>query len=255
MAEQARALVTRPRDDAAGISAALEARGIAAVLEPLLEIHFSPEGAALLAPLLLGSQALLFTSANGVRAFAASSTRRDIAVFAVGDASATASRAAGFTAVESAGGDVAALAALVARRLDPAKGALLHASASDVAGDLAGDLTQRGFETRRLALYDAESVKRLSETTRRMIAQGEIGFALFFSPRTAASFVRLAGEAGLVPCLARIGAVGLSAPVVASRGGAARGAAPWRWIATAAAPNESSLLAALDRARDGKPEN
>jgi uroporphyrinogen-III synthase len=83
-----------------------------------------------------------------------------------------------------------------------------------------------------------------------MIAQGEIGFALFFSPRTAASFVRLASEAGLVPSLARIGAVGLSAPVAAELSSVA-----WRWIATATAPNESSLLAALDRARGGKPEN
>jgi uroporphyrinogen-III synthase len=260
MAEQARALVTRPREDAAGLCAALATRGIVAVIEPVLQIRWSPEGAGLLAPLLPGSQALLFTSANGARAFAAASQRRDIAVFAVGDASAQAARAAGFTAVESAGGDVAALAALVARRLDPAKGALLHVAASDVAGDLAGDLARRGFETRRLALYDAAPVKRLSDGTRRLIAQGGIGFALFFSPRSAAGFVRLAGEAGLLPSLARIGAVGLSAAVTAelsetSHGETSHGEVSWRWVASAAAPNEASLLAALDRARGGQPEN
>jgi uroporphyrinogen-III synthase len=247
MAEHARALVTRPREDAAGISAALAARGFTAVLEPLLEIRFSPEAAALLPPLLPETQALLFTSANGARAFAAASRRRDLPVFAVGDASAAAARAAGFGRVESAAGDVRALATLVARQLDPAKGALLHAAASDVAGDLAGDLARSGFETRRLALYDAAPVRQLSDRTRQLIDRGEIGVALFFSPRSAASFVRLAGEAGLLPSLARIGAVGLSAPVAAALGGAAPGEAPWRWIATAAAPNESSLLAALDR--------
>src|SRR5258708_37900290 len=83
-----------------------------------------------------GVQALLFTSANGARAGAAATARRDIPVFAVGDATAATARKLGFAEVASAGGAVDDLAALVEGRLDPAHGTLLHAAGSALAGDL-----------------------------------------------------------------------------------------------------------------------
>ena len=61
-----RLLVTRPLDDAQALADRLEAGGHEALVEPLLTI--APD---LAAPLPLdGARALLFTSANGVRAFA-----------------------------------------------------------------------------------------------------------------------------------------------------------------------------------------
>src|SRR5882724_6752731 len=87
-----RALVTRPEEDAAPLAAALAERGIDVTLEPLLAIRPLPE-----APIdLAGVQALLFTSANGVRSFAELAGGRDLAgwrelpVFAVGNATAAA---------------------------------------------------------------------------------------------------------------------------------------------------------------------
>jgi uroporphyrinogen-III synthase len=77
-----RALVTRPREDAEKLAAALAARGIEAVLAPLLTIRPLPDSKERLAPLLPGAQAVLFTSANGVRAFAAAAERRDLPIFA-----------------------------------------------------------------------------------------------------------------------------------------------------------------------------
>ena len=62
-----RALVTRPRAEAASLAEALAARGIAALLEPLLDISYRDLGDPLD---LAGVQAVLCTSANGVRAFA-----------------------------------------------------------------------------------------------------------------------------------------------------------------------------------------
>jgi uroporphyrinogen-III synthase len=118
-----RVLVTRPEADAAALVAALEARGHEALAQPLLTI----EPAVPEPPLdLAGVQALLFTSANGVRAFADVSQERGLPVFAVGDASAEAARAARFAKVESASGDVEDLARLVKDRLDPGAGPLLH---------------------------------------------------------------------------------------------------------------------------------
>ena len=131
-----RILITRPRDDAAGLAAKLTAAGHEVISEPMLEIRSLPDVVLDLE----GVQAILFTSANGVRMFAALDGRRDLPAFAVGDSTARAARDAGFSQVESAGGDVDDLVRLVRERLQPAAGAVLHAAGRDVAGDLAGEV-------------------------------------------------------------------------------------------------------------------
>ena len=108
-----KALVTRPLEDAAPLVRALADRGIETIVAPLLAIAALLDAARRLGDALIGAQALLFTSANGARIFAAASPRRELPVFAVGDASAAAARIAGFRTVTSAGGDVTDLAALV----------------------------------------------------------------------------------------------------------------------------------------------
>src|SRR5258707_13565144 len=95
-----RALVTRPRAEAAALAEALATRGIEAIVEPLLDIHYRDEPA----PDLAGVQAVLCTSANGVRALARLSGERNVALFAVGEAGAARAREAGVLPVESAGG-------------------------------------------------------------------------------------------------------------------------------------------------------
>ena len=238
-----KALVTRPREDSSALAAALAARGIAPVLEPLLHIRFAGDGARTLAPLLDGAQAVLFTSANGVRAFAAASDRRDLPAFAVGDASAAAARAAGFVAVESAHGNVADLAALVRRRLRPENGALVHAAAPAVAGDLGEALGASGFAVRRAVLYDAVPATEFNHATAALLGAGGIELALFFSPRTAASFVRLLHASGLSEACRTMTALALS-PAVS----AALASLPWRAVRVAAVPSAAALLDALDAA-------
>ena len=119
-----RILITRPIEDARPLADALEERGIEVLIEPLLEIRHLEDAEIDLQ----GVQALLFTSANGVRAFAALSPRRDLKALTVGDGSAEVARQAGFGTVESAKGDVEALAALVVDRLKAEDGILFHAA-------------------------------------------------------------------------------------------------------------------------------
>jgi uroporphyrinogen-III synthase len=232
------ALITRPVEDAASLAAAIAARGIVPLVEPLLEIRHLP-GAA---PDLAGVQALLFTSANGARAFAAASPRRDLKVFAVGDRTAKSAHALGFADVASAGGDVADLAALVTSRLVPSDGILLHAAGSVAAGDLAGQLGAAGFTLRRAVLYTAAPVPALSTTAAAALRNGTVELAFFFSPRTASSFVNLAVAAALGAACRGITAFCLS-PAVA----AALAPLDWRRRPVAAAPNQAELLAVLDR--------
>ena len=233
-----RILVTRPREDSQHLAQQLEAKGHQVLIEPLFTIEAEPDAALDLE----GVQALLMTSANGVRAFAARSERRDLHVFAVGDATAEAARAQGFADVESAGGDVDDLARLVRERARPDAGALLHAAGSAVAGDLAGALQETGFEVRRAVLYRAEPVLALSSAALTALREGGIDVAVFFSPRTARTFVSLAKAAGVERACARVTMLGLSPAVVEASSDVA-----WAARDAAAAPTEAALIEAVDR--------
>ncbi len=197
-----------------------------------------------LADALIGAQALLFTSANGARAFRPASARRELPVLAVGDASAAAARLADFRSVTSAGGDVADLAALAAARLAPQHGPLVHVAGSVTAGDLAGALEAQGFAVRRAVIYEARPARALAPEIAAALAGGAVELALFFSPRTAATFARLATDAGVAPSCHAVTALALS-PAVAD----ALAALAWRQVLTAHAPTQSALLAALDAHR------
>jgi uroporphyrinogen-III synthase len=228
-----RVLITRPRGEAEGLETLLAGRGVEAMVEPLIAIHPMRTG-----PLPLdGLAALLFTSANGVEAFAAREARRDLPVFAVGARTAEAARQAGFARVESADGAVEDLARLVRARLTPAAGALLHPCGADRAGDLAGLLAPQGFEFRQAALYEAVAAPRFSGAAIAALRGGLLDAVLLFSPRTAATFVSLARKAGLASACARLDAICLSQAVADAASGVA-----WRALRVAPRPEQAALL-------------
>ena len=80
-----RVMLTRPRADSERLAEALRTRGNDVIIEPMLQVIATGSP-----PPLDGVVALIATSANGLRAFAAASDRRDLAVYAVGDATALA---------------------------------------------------------------------------------------------------------------------------------------------------------------------
>lgn len=231
-----RLLITRPEEDAEPLATALATRGIASLIEPLMSIVDvkSP------APDLAGVQALLVTSANGIRAFARKSDARNLPVLAVGDASAAAARQLGFKSVKNAAGNVAALARLVAAELDPGNGALLHVAGSKVAGDLSGDLARAGFACRRHVLYQARPAESFSAAASEALTSGAVDGVLLFSPRTASTFVRLITDAGTAGACRRLVAYCLSRAVADAVSGLA-----WRDVVVARAPNQESLLDAV----------
>jgi uroporphyrinogen-III synthase len=233
-----RALVTRPHSEAAELAEALATRGIEAIIEPLLDIRY--RAAAL--PDLSAVQAILCTSANGVRAFARLSDERDRPLLAVGEATAARARALGFVDVASAGGNVADLVRLAGRRLQPAAGRLLHVAGSAVAGDLVGELRNRGFAAERIVLYESRPAPALSAAATQALGAGIVDFAVFFSPRTAAIFARLAGTAGLGEAMRRVTALSISEAADRRLGALAFHA---RHVADR--PDQASLLARLDR--------
>ena len=232
-----RALVTRPREESESLASALAARGISTVIEPMMQVHYQGATAFDLATM----QAILCTSANGVRALARVTGERRLPLFAVGEATAAQARAEGFTAVESAGGAGADLVRLATERLRPQNGGLLHVTGDVVAGDLVGALRGHGFVIERSVLYEARPVGALSASAVCALRSRTIDLALFFSPRTAAIFVKLANIAGIAAYCRTITALAISADADTALAGL-----PWRNRLVSERPNRPALLNVLD---------
>ena len=186
-----RLLITRPEQDAGPLAAMLAERGHSALIEPLISIV--PEPGAVIPE--KSYQAVLVTSANGVRALAA--TRgvdrvEDCRVLAVGKASAEASREAGFGHVEDASGDLQDLVRLVDETCAQSHGPLLYAAGRVVSGDLKAMLEAEDYEVDRVVLYDAVPADRLSSATLSALRAGEIDGVLHFSPRSARIWAQVA---------------------------------------------------------------
>ncbi|HEY4113115.1 MAG TPA: uroporphyrinogen-III synthase [Rhizomicrobium sp.] len=228
-----RVLVTRPIEDAERTAAALREHGHDAILSPLLEIRFL-DGPGIS---LDGVQAVLATSANGVRALARRNQRRDLPAFAVGPQTALAARAAGFADVRDAGGNADALTETVSRWLDPREGSLLHASGRHRKDNLAAALEASGFTVRTEFLYEAVPATGLSPDAQAAFGAGELDAVMLFSPRSAATFAAIVQRNGLSsPCR------NLVALCISRETDAALAPLSFRENRVAKRPNQDSML-------------
>jgi uroporphyrinogen-III synthase len=225
-----RVLVTRPIDDANEIAALLKARGHDPVVAPLLEVHYHDGH-----PLHLdGIQAVLATSANGVRAFARRTSRRDFPLFAIGAQTAQAASDAGFTDIRNADGNADTLAQAVQATAKPGDGPLLHATGAEAEGRLAAALTTAGFTVRTEILYDVPAVTDLPPAARD--AFPTLDAVLIFSARSAQAFV---------DCVKGLSTAHLVAVAISTAAAKPLSALNFREVRIAAHPNQASVLDAL----------
>jgi uroporphyrinogen-III synthase len=173
-------ILTRPRPQAERFADDVRARFGARfdiVIAPVIEIvpvEATPDTSRY--------AALLFTSENGVRSFAARWGARDLPAYCVGARTAAAARAAGFAA-RSAGGDAAALARLVVAEL-PAGARVLHLRGRHAAGDLAGRLRAAGIAADEAVIYDQAARAPSAEALAALGSDAPVLVPLF-SPRSA----------------------------------------------------------------------
>ncbi|MCK5425152.1 MAG: uroporphyrinogen-III synthase [Emcibacter sp.] len=226
-------LLTRPEEDSQKLAQTLKGLGHLVSITPLLKINYFDQQEINLD----NFQSILFTSANGVRAFIRNNQNRSMACYAVGDATTTEAKEAGFEAVFSAGGDVNKLADLVIRTLKPQDGSLLHVSGQDTAGNLSGILEDAGFHISREQLYKAAKASVLSETARELITSGKITHIPLYSPRTAKAFAQLIRAAELQGHLTEITALCLSSAV-----SDVIRSLKWQTILTASQPDQYNLF-------------
>jgi uroporphyrinogen-III synthase len=226
-------LITRPREDGEETARQLALRGHRGLVAPLLRVRFldGPEAA------LEDVQAILATSANGVRALARRTARRDIALFAVGPQTASQAQILGFQSVKSADGDAAALALAASRWAEPGRGALLHVAGEGNDGALVKNLP--GFTVRKEIFYAVEAVEKMPEAAADALRRGALDAALFYSPRSAEVFRDCVRAEGLP-------VVELFAACISPTAAAALAPLILREVRAAARPNQAALLALLD---------
>jgi uroporphyrinogen-III synthase len=231
-----RLLVTRPEPDATRTAESLRARGHEVLVAPLLATL------TITAEFTGPYDAVLMTSANAARALTAHPRAGELIrlpCLTVGNRNAEAARAAGFADATSADGALGDLVELVAAKFDRST-RLLYLAGEDRAGDLAGDLAQRGIAVDTVVIYRALAAEKLPAHLTEALKHGGLDGALHYSRRSVATLLGLARHGAAVPALTDIAHYCLSAEVAAPlrEAGASR-------IKIAPRPDEPSLLALI----------
>ena len=222
-------LITRPALDAGPLIAACYARGFAPLISPLLSIVPLYDAV----PDLRDAQAVVFTSAN---AAAAVRNPVDVPVFAVGEKTGRAARAAGFRNVTVAGGDAAALNALLARQDWRPGRPVYHLSGREVAAPV----VVPGVTVERHVVYHADKIEEFVPDAVREIAAGAVAGVFLLSARTGEAFVKATEKAGLTEALRATKALCISDSVLQSVA-----ELPWAAVAVARTPDVDGLTALL----------
>lgn len=239
-------LVTRPLPDAETTAAGLRALGFETIAAPML--RFEPFGFSDEAEVPYGG--VVVTSANALRAVEphlAGSALLKLPVLAVGERTAAAARAAGFSSVISADGDAGALRDLVvatakAKKLKK-KSPLLYLAGEEVSRDLAGELRDNGFDVVTHIAYRMVPARDLPGEVIDGIAAGRIQAVLHYSRRSARAFVEAARTGGVEISALALPQCCLSTAVaeIVREAGATQ-------VSVAARPDENALFDALKRA-------
>lgn len=231
-------LVTRPAPDNERSAETLRALGFEVLLAPMLVFETLPfqcdAGSA---------RGVLLTSANAVRAIAAHPALphlRARPVFAVGETTAIAARAAGFADVRAAGGDAVSLLAMVTDVVPAGEKPLLYLSADEISRDLGAALGEAGIAVERIPVYRMALRTELPADVQAAFARGAIEAVLHYSRRTALACLAAADRAGIGDFARAPPQVCLSEAIAAAlrEKGATR-------LVAARAPAEASLFEAL----------
>jgi uroporphyrinogen-III synthase len=224
----------------------LRAKGFDVLLAPML--RFEPVAAQ--EETEARYSAVIVSSANALRAIEgdpAIGRLLPLPLFAVGERSAEAARKAGFREVIVAAGNAAGLRDLIvaaARGKTPRKaGTLLYLAGADLAGDLAGELGERGFNVTTRTTYRMIPVNHLPRGVAEAFAASRIEAVLHYSRRSARAFLDGVRAGGVEISALALPQCCISEPVasILRDVGASR-------VLVAPSPDENGLFEALDRA-------
>ncbi len=235
-AAQPLVLITRSEPGASRTAARAQALGYAPLVAPVAvrEPLMTPEA---LGAALKTAPAIALTSAHAARALYATAIGRNVAIFAVGEATGEAAREAGFTKVTSASGDVAALARVIVKS---GVSGVAHVRGEDAAGDLSGALAGAGVACVEAVVYRMSPVAELSRAATRALGAGDLAAVMIHSAAGARRWIALADAAGL-----RDAARATPSAAISEAAATPLRQAGVRSLAIAPSPDEAALLEAL----------
>lgn len=233
-------LLTRPRADSERIAADLRLRDEQVLIWPLSEVRWHPVPTP--PP---DTEALLFTSANGVAAFAHGCPIRDLPALCVGTRTADAARAARFTNVATAGGTADALADL-ARRSGHRR--LFYPRGRTVSVDLTAALGADGLTVTEAVVYAMEPGAPPESAVRRVFQTAAPVLVTVWSAGAAA---RMAADLQAHPDW-RLDNADLLA--ISDKAAAPLGIAPFRHIFVASKPDADAMKSGIRAALRQKSE-
>jgi uroporphyrinogen-III synthase len=196
-------LLTRPLEQATAFAQRFRNSGLKTCISPLLEIIFCAD-----LPDITPYRSLIFTSTNGVRAFAPLARGCNLPSFTVGQMTADRALAAGLPA-QMLGLDVAELTTALQDKTPETP--CLHLCGAITKGNLAANLTRSGIPTDAAIVYHQRPLPLSPAAQELLRGRGPIIVPLF-SPRSAHHFGK---EWTLISNIAPIYPVALSTAVAA----------------------------------------
>ena len=240
-----RVLVTRPEPGASETAQRLEALGFLPLKLPLHEIRPLPVNAGTMPG---KTAAVAVTSANAVRHAPGALLERlsGLPCFAVGEATAAAARAAGFSNVIEGEGDAEALAEMIVGRRTAGPIAYLCGKVRRPAFEsrLAGE----GIPIHALETYDTVGLSYMVEEVVNLTARHAIDYVLVYSSNAAEALIATIGRPGLNSLFENT-----IFACISGRVAEALGDWPRNRMRIAPEPSETALLALLEQASDGTP--
>jgi len=229
-------LVTRPVDDTAEIAGVIESLGFRAILSPVLKII--DEAVALPDP--KSYRGLIFSSVNGVRAFARLSPNAaylQFPAFAVGPGTATQLARMGFSNIHTADGTMRSLIPLLQDHFGDAV-PLLHLRGRAIRDDPAALLP---WPIDGITLYRAEGIEALDSAALDALRAEQVAAVLIYSARRAEAFVLAVKNAGMEGGFGGVKALCLADSVLESAHHLT-----WAECHVAATPDQNGMIRLLE---------
>lgn len=231
-------VILRPVDECAEISDEIKIRGFDPFAEPIITIEYIDADY----PDFDENTPLIFTSANGVRAFAQKYVDRTQQIYTVGRNTADEARLCGFTKVESANGNAADMVNLFTKPLKISGKCPLYVRGEAVSSDLKSIFAKKYLNISEIIVYRSNLADNLSINLLKSLDSEKITAIMFFSVRGSRNFVQLIEQYGRVRTLKTIKALCISDAVVNCLS-----ALPFQEVVVADQPDRYGMIKLLDR--------
>ncbi|MEM9841879.1 MAG: uroporphyrinogen-III synthase [Pseudomonadota bacterium] len=226
-------IVTRAEPGARETAKRLQDLGLRPIIASMLSFHARREIPIPAAEALSG---IVFTSANGVRAYADRGGDFEPPAWCVGPATALAARQAGFATVKESAGDALDLARYIADQSAPAEKPLLHIANKAAAGTLKSELERFGFGLIFAPIYEMKPASLLPQDVEDLILTDRPCVLLVHSAKGAQAFAALVKHHALRRC---------ALVAISNRAREPLDGLQCQPVAIAAHPNEDGLIDAL----------